>query len=572
MKKFISLTVVFLITLSFIFTSSCIIKKEEISPTESEVLSAPGGVVATQGSYPDKIAVTWNNVSGATKYYIYRSTAPDSGFTKIKSIKSNYYEDINIIADTNYYYKVKAGSDLSISPFSGIVLGYLMIEGALPAPEGVMATDGTYPNEIVVNWDEVTDAENYLVFRSTEDWSFIKVGETISTSYHDTDVTSGELFYYRIKSWRDTVPETSAYSIYDTGFTVFTTPQNIAATRGTDNNQITITWDAVNGADNYYIYRALTSTGTYSDIGYSSNVSYEDSSIDVGATYFYKVKAYAFNFGFSELSTSDYGYLKYEFEFIKSWGGSGPGQFQLSYGAECSGRNIFIVDFVKDCVIKFALDGTFLKTWGVSGTGDGEFDDPIDIAIDSGGNIYITDSGNDRIQKFNVQGNFVLTWGSSGSGNNQFQKPMSIDVDSIDNVYVLDYQDAKIKKYTSQGVYITSWSIETNSKSMAIDGKDNVYVASVNSKLISKYDSNGNFIMSWSVYYPDEIAINKKNNIIFFSDHDLNTIRIYNSTGNYLGEVCSGLTSIYAIGIDSQGNIYAVDSSTDLVYKYGRSE
>src|SRR5437763_1411052 len=45
------------------------------------------------------------------------------------------------------------------------------------------------------------------------------------------------------------------------------------------------------------------------------------------------------------------------------------------------------------------LCGTFLTTWGSSGTGDGQFDFPFGVATDGSGNVYVADHGNHRIQK-----------------------------------------------------------------------------------------------------------------------------------------------------------------------------
>ena len=101
--------IVFLVLIAIILTvfiGSCVIKKE--SPTEPLVIDSPSSLVSSQGEYTDKIAVTWAKVLGAEKYYIYRSTASTTGFTRITSTAKNYYEDTNVEVGVNYYYKIKA--------------------------------------------------------------------------------------------------------------------------------------------------------------------------------------------------------------------------------------------------------------------------------------------------------------------------------------------------------------------------------------------------------------------------------------------------------------------------------
>ncbi|RKZ36322.1 MAG: hypothetical protein DRQ49_18120, partial [Gammaproteobacteria bacterium] len=70
-----------------------------------------------------------------------------------------------------------------------------------------------------------------------------------------------------------------------------------------------------------------------------------------------------------------------------------------------------------------------LKSWGIQGAGEGEFEMPSGIVIDSQGNIYMTDTDNHRIQKFDSNGNFLLQWGSQGIENGQFNSPQGIAID-----------------------------------------------------------------------------------------------------------------------------------------------
>ena len=55
---------------------------------------------------------------------------------------------------------------------------------------------------------------------------------------------------------------------------------------------------------------------------------------------------------------------------------------------------------------------TFLNTWGSEGSGHGEFNWPLGVALSDTGQVYVADRYNDRIQRFDADGNYVSMWGS----------------------------------------------------------------------------------------------------------------------------------------------------------------
>ena len=96
----------------------------------------------------------------------------------------------------------------------------------------------------------------------------------------------------------------------------------------------------------------------------------------------------------------------------------------------------------------------FVSKWGSPGTGDGEFNSPRGIAVDSYGNIYVADSTNERIQKFDSSGAFLDKWGSYGSGDGQFDHVKGVAVDSSGNVYGPDTHNHRIQKFDQNGNFL----------------------------------------------------------------------------------------------------------------------
>ncbi len=82
-------------------------------------------------------------------------------------------------------------------------------------------------------------------------------------------------------------------------------------------------------------------------------------------------------------------------------------------------------------IVKYASDGSFIKTWGTRGTGRGEFNTPHSLAMDSRGRLFVGDRGNNRIQIFDQDGTFLEEW-------RQFGNPSGIYIDRNDMLYATE--------------------------------------------------------------------------------------------------------------------------------------
>ena len=115
--------------------------------------------------------------------------------------------------------------------------------------------------------------------------------------------------------------------------------------------------------------------------------------------------------------------------------GNGPDTFNRPTGvAVAPNGDIFVTDGhgTNDRVVKFSRDGRFIKTWGRTGTGPGEFDQPHDISIGgSRGRVFVADRSNNRVQIFDQDGNFIAAW-------TQFGRPSALHVAADDTLYVSD--------------------------------------------------------------------------------------------------------------------------------------
>src|SRR5688572_1038929 len=79
--------------------------------------------------------------------------------------------------------------------------------------------------------------------------------------------------------------------------------------------------------------------------------------------------------------------------------------------------NIYVADGIgtNNRIAKLDKDGRFIKHWGSTGNGPGQFNGVKAIALDAQGNVYAADAGNKRIQVFDVEGKFLREFGNVGT-------------------------------------------------------------------------------------------------------------------------------------------------------------
>ncbi len=140
----------------------------------------------------------------------------------------------------------------------------------------------------------------------------------------------------------------------------------------------------------------------------------------------------------------------------KSWGSSGSanGQFLAPNGIAIDGiGNVYVADLNNNRIQKFDNSGTFIEALGTFGNNDGQFRLAFDIAFDQADNMFVTDNYIDRIQKFKNFSTFKLNWGSTGTGNSQFRSPAGIDIDNMGNIYVVDMNNFRVQRFINLSIF-----------------------------------------------------------------------------------------------------------------------
>jgi len=252
--------------------------------------AAPTGLTKTAAT-SNSISLSWNTVTGATGYYIYRSTSSTGPFTTpVGTLTTNTtsYTDTSPTANTTYYYKVAANNTNG----TGDQSTYVSIVTMLAIPTGLTTMPGS-STSITLSWNAVTGATEYYIYRSTEDSNYSKLdtGSLTTTSYTNTGITENTTYYYKVSAYNSNGESSHSAAVLQNNSSAPAAPTGLTTTAATGNS-ISLSWDSVASATGYYIYRSTSSTGAFTYIGTSTTISYTNTGLSLSTTYYYKVSAY----------------------------------------------------------------------------------------------------------------------------------------------------------------------------------------------------------------------------------------------------------------------------------------
>ncbi len=120
-----------------------------------------------------------------------------------------------------------------------------------------------------------------------------------------------------------------------------------------------------------------------------------------------------------------------------------------------------------DRVSVYSTKGEFIREWGSSGPGDGQFDFPGGVAVSKSGEILVADQTNRRVQVFDRGGKFLRKWGEYGVQPGQFGGntnpksrvggPQFIALDSQGGIFSTEASVGRIQKFSPDGKALLAW-------------------------------------------------------------------------------------------------------------------
>ena len=232
---------------------------------------------------------------------------------------------------------------------------------------------------------------------------------------------------------------------------------------------------------------------------------------------------------------------------------------------------------------------------GAAGSGAGQFSAPEGISLDSAGDIFVVDFSNRRVEKFAPDGSFLLSFGGSGTGPGQFgawkvgsfiaTDTKGTPATSDDRVYVGDV--GRIQRFDTAGAFQDECTIAGETvTSLAVDSTGNLYATYKGKTRVRKLEYAGGGackeVASFDLPVPSgtnpptAVALDAEGDVFAFGlvsccggQSNVNPIFEFNSSGEVIAEfgkgeydASTGLATNICPESEAPGNLYVTNASS----------
>ena len=222
----------------------------------------------------------------------------------------------------------------------------------------------------------------------------------------------------------------------------------------------------------------------------------------------------------------------------------------------------------------FTREGKFVKSWGDASL----FTEPHSLLYDREGFLWTTDANAHVIYKFDAGGKVLLTLGKKGmAGDNAsqelFNRPNAVAIATNGDIYVSDgYNNSRVVHFTKEGKFIRIIGGTKGAEpgqlqlphGVVVDSQGRILVADSDNKRIAVFNKDGKFVENWPFASRGGMVITS-DDTLYVSDVNAGSISLVKN--GKLVDTIPGLGRPHGISLDSDGTIYAADSTNRVVMK-----
>lgn len=267
---------------------------EDIVSPASDIVSAksylPQPTVTAKSSSYSSVRISYNTISGAQGYEIYRATSKTGKYTLVKTTTDTSSITGGLTTSKTYYYKVRAYRVVSGKKYYSAYSDVVSVIPKVSSPKVTVTSYDYNANKITIT--KPLGAQGYAIYRKdSKNGTFKLIKRTTSTTYIDPNLETGKTYYYKVQAYRvvDGVRKYGPYKSIVSSAPTLKTP-TFTVDSSSSRSSLTIKINAVNGAEGYYIYEKVD--GQYILIGQTQTTKYVDPNLELGSIHTYKVVAY----------------------------------------------------------------------------------------------------------------------------------------------------------------------------------------------------------------------------------------------------------------------------------------
>lgn len=159
----------------------------------------PGATFVSSSS----VTLRWSHSSDDIGYEVYRSTN-GSTFYRIATTENTSYTVTGLTSGNTYYFTVAKIQNIDGQNVLGNKYDPIVITTSFSAPT-IHLKHQTSDTSVKIAWSKVYNATGYRVYRSDGGTSnYVLIRDTSSTTFTDTGLTSGTVYYYRVEAYNAT--------------------------------------------------------------------------------------------------------------------------------------------------------------------------------------------------------------------------------------------------------------------------------------------------------------------------------------------------------------------------------
>lgn len=248
-----------------------------------------------RGKDTSTIRLNWTPVAGATHYDVAMSLHDADDYKIVRTDLTGSLCDIRDISFNETYdflvipkRKLNSGDVITGLPSSNRMVGSPMETPSFIDYEWT-------ETGLKLTWDAIPGAMGYVIYRRgfhETGYHKLMVSEDTATTYIDTTMKPGEVYYYFVYSFRLAQPQGwRCFSLKgDIGMGVWLPKTTGLTAVSAQENSVRISWAATEGANKYDVYISTTPGGTPKANGRVSNAYGYHNSAVLGRTYYYCVR------------------------------------------------------------------------------------------------------------------------------------------------------------------------------------------------------------------------------------------------------------------------------------------